>query len=501
MMVPIKRQRGSCHDGPCYRAASSIKQGSSWIRNIMAVSAVLATLAGPGAFPVRADDLGASKSDLIRSLLPTVVNISVRKEEAATPPPGLVANAATPVADAGTTVKSYVGSGFVIDPSGLIVTNYHVVEGAFEVTVMFSDGSRLAGKVNSASRLADLALVKVEADRPLPAAHWGNSDQLHVGDQVFAAGNPFGIGLSVSAGIVSGLNRDIQDSPYDDFIQTDATINHGNSGGPLFDMQGSVVGVNSTIISPTSGSAGLGFAIPASSARFVIDQLRTYGWVRPGWIGVKVQTVTPDIAQAMGMQRAEGAIVSWVLPDGPAKKGGLAIGDLILRYDGRAPSDDRALLRDIARTPVGDTMTLRVLHDGQEHDVPITAEAWPRNQWDARDAPMVVQRPKMIIPPDLGLSFSTIAPEEKAKLGLEDGLTGVMVTGVAANSDSSRRGMVNGDVILRVQDRPVATPAEVQTGIDAARTGKREFVLMLVLPKVRTVPGPKWVALQLGTTG
>jgi len=316
----------------------------------LAVAAIMVALAGTAAFPARADDVGASKSELVRSVLPTVVNISVRKEETASPASTPAVNAATPGSDASETIKSYVGSGFVIDPSGLIVTNYHVLEDAFEVTVIFSDGTRLPGKMTSASRLADLALVKVEADHPLAAAHWGNSDLLQVGDQVFAAGNPFGIGLSVSAGIVSGLNRDIQNSPYDDFIQTAATINHGNSGGPLFDMQGNVVGVNSTIISPTTGSVGLGFAIPSSGARFVTDQLRTYGWVRPGWIGVTVQTVTREIADAMGMARPEGSIVSWVLSDSPAKKAGLAIGDVILRYDGTTPSDERALLASLARS-------------------------------------------------------------------------------------------------------------------------------------------------------
>ena len=214
----------------------------------LSATAVLVVLFWSFGLPTFAEDVGFNKSELIRGLLPTVVNISVRKDEvAAAPPP---ASAGTPGADVTPNIKGYVGSGFVIDPSGLIVTNYHVVENAFEITVTFSDGSRLPGKTLSASRTADLALLKVEADHPLAAAHWGDSDRVQIGDQVFAAGNPFGIGLSVSAGIVSGLNRDIQNSPYDDLIQTDATINHGNSGGPLFDMQGSVIGVNSAISRP-----------------------------------------------------------------------------------------------------------------------------------------------------------------------------------------------------------------------------------------------------------
>jgi serine protease Do len=470
---------------------------ASWSKRL-AAAAIMAVLVSTAGSPVLAEDVGANKSELIRGLLPTVVNISVRKDEVTNPPSPV--NAAAPGADVTPNIKGYVGSGFVIDPSGLIVTNYHVVENAFEITVTFFDGSRLSGKTLSASRTADLALLKVEADHPLAAAHWGNSDLVQIGDQVFAAGNPFGIGLSVSAGIVSGLNRDIQNSPYDDLIQTDATINHGNSGGPLFDMQGSVIGVNSAILSPTPGSAGIGFAIPTSSARFVIDRLRTYGWVRPSWVGLKLQQVTPDIAQAMGMTKPEGSIVAWVLPNGPANKAGLVIGDVILRFDSRAPTDERALLREIATTPVGDTMTLLVRHDGKELSVPMTTEAWPRDQWDARDAPLLAQRPKIVIPPDLGLSLSAVTADQKQKVGLSEGLDGVLVSTVTPNSDPARRGMVNGDIILRVQDKPVLTPAEVQAGIDAARADKRDFVLMLVLPKVRDVPGPKWIPLQVVST-
>jgi serine protease Do len=478
---------------------------------VMTVMVALTMVCTPSG-PVFADDIGASKSELIRGLLPTVVNISVRKDEppssatvamaeaGAGPPPATPAPAVPPT-DPGSNIKSYVGSGFVIDPSGLVVTNYHVVEYAFEITVVFSDGSRLPGKMLSASRLADLAIVKVEAGHPLPAAHWGNSDLLQVGDQVFAAGNPFGIGLSVTMGIVSGLNRDIQNSPYDDLIQTDAPINHGNSGGPLFNMQGEVVGVNSTIISPTTGSVGLGFAIPSASAKFVVDQLRTYGWVRPGWIGIKVQTVTREMADAMGMARPEGSIVAWVLPTGPAKRADLVIGDVILRFDGRAPSDERALLRDIAHTPIGNTITLVVLHNGAERTVQLQSEAWPRSQWDARDAPTAVLQPKITVPPDLGLVMAELPAEDQSKLTAGIGVSGVLVKSVAANSDSAQKGVAGGDIILRVQDNPVATPDDVRSAIGAARTAKRDYVLMLVLPKKSDVGGPKWVALHLSTAG
>jgi serine protease Do len=266
-------------------------------------------------------------------------------------------------------------------------------------------------------------------------------------------------------------------------------------------MQGNVVGVDSAILSPTTGSAGLGFAIPSRSAQFVIDRLRTYGWVRPAWIGVKLQQVTPEIADAIGMTTVNGSIVSWVRAEGPAGKAGLAVGDVILRFNNTVPTDERALLRDIAQTSVGDTITLLARHDGTEHSLAITVAAWPRNQWDALDAPVPTQRPKISIPPDLGLSLSPVAKEDRTKLGLEADITGVMITRVAANSDPAHRGIVSGDVILRVQDKPVAAPADVMAGLSAARASKREFVLLLVWPKVRDVPGPKWVPLELGAPG
>ncbi len=464
--------------------------------------AVAITLAAAltASLQARAADFGANKSELVRGLLPTVVNISVRKAQWQDTATAMV-GAEVPATGAGPTVKTFVGSGFIIDATGVIVTNYHVIEDAFEITVTLSDGTRLAGKRLSASRTVDLALVKVETEHPLAVAHWDDSDSVQVGDQVFAVGNPFGLGLSLSSGIVSGLNRDIQDSPLDDFIQTDAPINHGNSGGPLFDMQGGVVGVNSTIISPSAGSVGLGFAIPSNVARFVVEQLRTYGWVHPGWIGVKVQQVTPEAAIALGMARAEGSIVSWVLPNGPAKRAGLAIGDVILRYAGSAPTDERALLRDIAHTPGGETISLIVRRGGEELSVPITVETWPRSQWEALDAPRTAQRPAVIIPPDLGLSLAALDAERRATSGLQPGTSGVLVTNVMAGSDSAQRGMASGDVILRVQDLPVATPEDVQSGIDAARAGKRDFLLMLVVPKVHKVAGPKWLALQIAASG
>jgi serine protease Do len=462
-----------------------------------AVLLVLAALTAPN--QVRADDASADRSETIRRLLPTVVSISVKKFEIVSAD-AKTQGATNAMASPGSSIKYYVGSGFVIDPSGLILTNYHVVEDAFEISIKFLDGTTMQGSTLHASRVADLAVVKVQADHPLTAAQWGNSDALQVGDEVFVMGNPFGVGLSVTSGIVSALNRNLDDTPYDDYIQTDAAINHGNSGGPLFDLHGNVVGVNSELISPTKGFVGLGFAIPSSTARFVVDQLQTYGWDRPSWVGLKVQYLTPELANAAGIASPGGSLVSWVFPDGPASKSGLAIGDVIVSFDSGTASDDRSLLRDIARAPAGSKIDLKLLHEGAERSVSMVTDVWPRNQWEAHDAPLPVQQPRVGIPPGLGLGMSPVAAADRAKFGLPDGVDGgVLVNSVEAYSDAARQGLVAGDIILRVENKPVGAPADVQSGIDAARALKRDYLGMLVLPKVRKVPGPRWYALQVGT--
>ncbi len=426
-----------------------------------------------------------------------MVNIAVRKE---VPTDAQMASAASSAGAANDISKSFVGSGFIIDPSGLIVTNYHVVDGAYEISVTLSDGTVLPGKLLHASRIADLAIVQVQADHKLTPVEWGDSTKLRVGDEVFAIGNPLGIGMSVSGGIVSGLNRDVQDLPYDDYIQTDAAINHGNSGGPLFDMEGRVVGVNTALVSPTEASAGLGLAIPSDSAQFVVDRLMKYGWVRPGWMGVKVQQVTREMAEAMGI-KPEGSVVAWVLPAGPAHKAGIEIGDVILKYGDDTPSDERALLRDIGKTPVGDTVPVVVQRGGTERSIPVTIAAWPRSQWEERDAPMTAERPKLTIPAQ-SRTVACHRPDEPARQAGPGGWSQRCAgEQCPAGSDAAHRGVAAGDVILRVQDKPMAQPSDVQHAIDAARGEKRAFVMMLILPKVRTLPGPKWVALRVEVTG
>ncbi len=463
-----------------------------------ALLAAMCAVAGPlGAPRALGDELApnamANMTNLFRSLLPTVVNITARGEMEA-PASAMVAGNEEPPSGQ---IKTVVGSGFVIDPSGIIATNWHVVAGAYEIIVNFSDGSSASGSVLSATRVGDVALLKVDVGHQLPVAHWGDSDKVQVGDPVIAIGNPLGLGMSVSSGIVSALNRNIMETPYDDFIQTDAAINHGNSGGPLFNMRGEVIGIDTAIVSPTTGSAGLGFAIPASNAQFVIDRMLKYGWVRPGWLGFIVQQVTPEMAQALGMKRPEGSIVAATAPGGPAAAAGLQVGDVVLRFGDKTPSDERALLRMIAETPEGQGSSLTVWRAGQQVTIPVVVREWPRQQWDKFE---MISKPAPLhwtLPPNFGLTLTDLTDKNRAHYGLETQQTGVLITGVASDTDAAEHDLAPGDVILRVQDTPVKSSEEVQARLDAVRDAKRSFALLLVLPKVQTRPGPRWVPLRV----
>jgi serine protease Do len=452
------------------------------------------------AVPAHAQEMMFNQAELVRSLLPTVVNITARAE-VNTPGPDMAAADERNQFE----IRVNAGSGFIVDPDGVIVTNWHVVDGAFEIYVTFSDGQRVKADVMNAARIIDIALLKVNAGRKLAAVRWGDSTKVQIGDPVLAIGNPLGVGLSVTAGIVSALNRNIMDTPYDDFIQTDAPINHGNSGGPLFNLKGEVIGVNTALISPTSASAGLGFAIPARDAHFVIERLMHYGWVRPAWLGVKIQQVTQDMGTALGMQTPQGSIVAWVVQGGPAAAAGIRIGDVIVRFAGRVPTDERELLRMIAASPPGEHVTITLLRDGMPLDVTVTLAEWPKMQWEERDAPTKVAQPHWVIPPDLGLTVQPLTAELFAKHGFPPaakGEKGVLVTAIQKNAEALRRGLAVGDVILRVGNTPVGDAAELQQQIDRAREAHRHFVLFLVLPKnppnqESKFPGPRWLALRL----
>jgi serine protease Do len=471
------------------------------VRDLGAAALLVCWLAAALVAPVQAHAQEAqfNQAQLIRGLLPTVVNIIAHANAAA---PKATMNAAAQ--SQSFQLKSSAGSGFIVDPTGLIVTNWHVVDQAYAIYVTFSDGTRVEAKVLNAARILDIALLKVDVGHPLPAAKWGDSNTIEIGDPVLAIGNPLGIGESVTAGIVSALNRNIQDTPYDDFIQTDASINHGNSGGPLFDLKGEVIGITTALVSPTSANAGLGFAIPSAIAKEVINRLQTYGWVRPGFLGVKVQQMTPEMAQGMGLTEPQGSIVAWVTEGGPAAAAGLQIGDIVARFDDVIPTDERDLLRMIARSVPGRKVTLGVLRDGKPIDVAVTLGEWPRMAWEERDAPTLVASPHWNVPPDLGVQLAAMTPQLAAENDIPShpvGTKAALVTGVAPDSDAARRGISVGDLVLQVGETKVETQAEWLQALADARKSGRAFVMVLVLPKTPSegdmkFRAPKWVAVR-----
>ncbi|MDR3533146.1 MAG: trypsin-like peptidase domain-containing protein [Rhodopila sp.] len=433
----------------------------------------------------------ASDSELIRKLLPSVVTINTRRDPTRSASGQNAANTSPEFTRA-------IASGFVIDPSGVIATCGHVVRGAWQFDVTFADGTIVPAHVLNASGLIDVALIKVDVGHKLPALHWGDSDELEIGDSVFTIGNALGVGIAVTGGIVSALNRDIMDSPYDDFIQTDAAINHGNSGGPLFNLKGEVVGIDSDIISSTTSWSGVGFAMPSRAARTVIGELMNPDEPRPGWIGVKLQPVTSEMREALGMERVEGSIVANVVSGGPAAEAGLRVGDIVLHLGTAPPTDHRALLRAILAAPTGQPITLALWRDGKEQSLEVTVKQWPIGRWDALDVPVTKPPPQRQIPPDLGIALAALDGANRARFGLALNQTGVLVTEVAANTDAADQGLAPGDVILRVQDKTVSTAAEARAAFAKARVENRQFVLILIAPKAHDEKaGPKWITLRV----
>jgi serine protease Do len=389
-----------------------------------------------------------------------------------------------------------LGSGFIVDPSGLVVTNNHVIEGADEVTVTLQDNTSLKATVVGRDDRVDVALLKVKTDKPLTAVQFGDSDQERVGEWVLAIGNPFGLGGSVTAGIVSARGRDIRQGPYDDFIQTDAAINRGNSGGPLFNMAGEVVGINTAIYSPSGGSIGIGFAVPANMARTVVDQLREFGHARRGWLGVRIQQVTPDIAESLGLHEPGGAMVAGVNDGGPADQAKLRNGDIILKFNGQDVKEMRTLPRIVAETPIGRDVPVTIWRDGKQQTVQAKVGELPDDQQVAAATTGPSGKPGKTSPTEiagLGLQIAPIAPDTKDKYQLNDDQKGVVVTEVVPNSPAAERGLKAGDVIVEVQQEPVNTPADVQQRVDTVRKQSRRSVLMLIQGQ----DGLRWVPLSL----
>ncbi len=387
-----------------------------------------------------------------------------------------------------------LGSGFIIDPSGLIVTNNHVIDGADEITVTLQDNTSLKAKVVGRDETGDIALLKVKPDKPLPAVQFGDSDAERVGDWVLAIGNPFGLGGTVTAGIVSARGRDIRQGPYDDFIQTDAAINRGNSGGPLFNMDGQVIGMNTAIYSPSGGSIGIGFSIPANMVKNVVEQLKEFGHPRRGWLGVRIQQVTPDIAESLGLHEADGAMVAGVNHGGPADKAKIKNGDIILKFNGQDVKEMHALPRIVADSEVGQSVPVVLWRDGKELTVQATLAEKPDDTQVAAATPGAKpQGPKPTEISGLGLKLAPIDQEAKDKYSLGADQKGVVITGVAPDSPASERGLKPGDVIVEVQQGAVATPADVQQRVDAVRKESRKSVLMLI----QNQDGLRWVPVPL----
>ncbi len=394
-----------------------------------------------------------------------------------------------------------LGSGFIIDPSGLIVTNNHVIDGADEITVTLQDNTSLKATLVGKDERVDVALLQVKSDKPLPAVKFGDSDKERVGDWVLAIGNPFGLGGSVTAGIVSARGRDIRQGPYDDFIQTDAAINRGNSGGPLFNMDGDVIGINTAIYSPSGGSIGIGFSIPANMAKNVVAQLKDFGHARRGWLGVRIQQVTPDIAESLGLHDSGGAMVAGVNDGGPADQAKIRNGDIILKFNHQDVKEMRYLPRIVAETPIGQDVPVLLWRDGKQQTVTAKVGELPDDQTQVASADTktpaaaAATRPTEIS--GLGLKLAPIDQATRDKFHLADDQKGVVVTDVSPNGAAADRGVKSGDVIMEVQQQPVTSPAEVQSKIDGVRKQNRKSVLMLI----QNQGGRRWVPLPLPEGG
>jgi serine protease Do len=457
----------------------------------VALAAWLAT--GPVTAEVPPEAKPVNLPDLVATLLPAVVNISALGQQPG--PGGSVAQGGEMMTSA--PIKE-LGSGFIVDPSGYIVTNRHVIAGAYKVTVTLDDGQSYPAEVVSANDRPDLALLKIEAGRALPTMPWGNSDDLRIGQTVIAIGNPLGLASSVSVGVISALNRDISETMIDDFVQTDAALNHGNSGGPLCNLQGQVIGVNWALFSPSAadtGSTGLGLAIPSNDASFVVGEMREFGHLRPGFVGLRLQQVTPAIADVLHLPTTEGGIVTAILPDGPAARAGVQLGDVVLQFGPHPTADVRALLRAIGMTLPGNSAQMVVWHDGATRTLPVAVASWPKDEAanDPVGPPVMQARGERMVSPTLGLQMAALTDEERKAHAIAAGLSGVLVLAVAANSTAADVGVAANDLILRVMDTPVTTPEDVRQALAAARQQGRPAALVLVQSGDR----PHWVIVPL----
>jgi serine protease Do len=375
-----------------------------------------------------------------------------------------------------------LGSGFVIDGSGVVITNNHVVGDANEIMVIFTDGRKLKAKVLGKDSKVDVAVLKVESDKPLKTVKFGDSDKMRVGDGVMAVGNPFGLGETVTAGIISARNRNIDSGPYDDFLQTDASINKGNSGGPLFNLQGEVIGINTAILSPSGGSIGIGFATPSATVMPVIEQLQQFHETRRGWLGVRIQPVDDTIADSLGLGSARGALVAGIDEKGPAKPAGLQPGDVIIKFDGKDIKTSRDLPRLVASLPVGKSVEVVLVRDGKELTRTVTLGRLEDGEQKTAlaDEKDVAPEPNAVAKA-LGMEFSGLSDEARKTFKIKDSIKGVIVTSVEPGSPAADRGLKPGDVIEEVNHQAVERPGDVAKAIEAAKKdGGKKPALLLV---------------------
>jgi len=431
-----------------------------------------------------------SFADLVERVSPAVVSVTAEQMQTVGDEAGLPDNIPDPFRDL---FKQFnqsrpqvqkamsMGSGFIIDKSGLIVTNNHVIDGARKIKVKLPDGRSFDARLIGTDPATDVVLLKIHSDKPLPTVEFGNDRQLRVGDWVVAVGNPFGLSNTVTAGIVSSIGRDLggTNQPYTDFIQIDAPINRGNSGGPTFNLSGQVVGMNSMIFSPTGGSVGIGFAIPASTVREVVAQLEAHGHVARGWLGVQIQSVTPEVAASLGIADPKGAIVAGVVPDSPAAKAGLRQGDVIVAVNGKEVQDSQGLTRRVAGLAAGTSAAFTVVRDGARKTVQVAIG----QRKDDRVASAVQATPSGeagATGSAMGLGLSSVTPDLRRTYNVAGEVQGVVVTKVDPDSDAADKGVQPGDILLAVNNRTVRTPQDVEKSIAAAHSAGRKSVLLLV---------------------
>jgi serine protease Do len=438
----------------------------------------------------------ATFADLVEQVGGAVVNITTTTKMATPIGPQGIVPEGSPFEDLfrgpnngqrGPRSASALGAGFVISEDGYVVTNNHVIEGADEIEVEFINGDIFPAKIVGTDANIDIAVLKIDADKPFEYVAFGNSDLARVGDWVMAMGNPLGQGFSVSAGIISARNRELS-GPYDDYIQTDAAINRGNSGGPLFNMDGEVIGVNTAIISPSGGSIGLGFSMASNTVDPVVKQLKEYGEVRRGWLGVNIGSVNDEMAEALGLDEPTGAIIRDVF-DGPAKDAGLKTMDVIVMFDGKEVADSGALVRIVGGTPVGSTVKTIVLRDGKRMSIDVVLGQRPEpNTLAQGDKPAEPEQQGL-----LGMQLSEITPDMRSDMNLSDDVTGVLLLSVEADSLAAASGLAAGDVITDAAQNPVEEIADLVEQVENATDAGRESLLLLV----RRDGEPRFVVLKL----